>query len=275
MKQTLAFGCCLLLALQGRAQDSPKPITVPFTQIETGHFMIKVKLNDKGPYNLIFDTGAPMTLIDNRIAKDSGVIKTANSFFFGAMTTPQTIKKFKLGDLEVEKVTTMVMDHPTVSAFSRFYEKKYNESIDGIVGFPFFARFATTVNYQTKELKFVPNGYQPEDVMQGMMKTMMAGSSGKQGPKVLAPGGYWGFSFAAKSDEAAGIPIEKLFPGGPADKAGLKVGDRLLTLDGRWTDSISDAYNASSFVKPGKAVELVIKRDGVEKAIKVAPETGL
>ena len=46
-----------------------KPILVPFTLMPTGHFVVSVKINDKGPYKLIFDTGAPTLLINNRIAR--------------------------------------------------------------------------------------------------------------------------------------------------------------------------------------------------------------
>ena len=60
-----------------------------------------------------------------------------------------------------------------------------------------------------------------------------------------------------------------------ADLLGLKVGDRLLTLDGRWTDTIGDTFVAASSAKPGKAVALVVKRDGKEVKLTVTPGKGL
>ena len=35
--------------------------------------VVNVKINGKGPYRLIFDTGAPFTLINNKIAKEAEV----------------------------------------------------------------------------------------------------------------------------------------------------------------------------------------------------------
>ena len=35
---------------------------------------VQVKINGKGPYRLIFDTGAPTNLINNKLAKEAGVI---------------------------------------------------------------------------------------------------------------------------------------------------------------------------------------------------------
>ena len=60
----------------------------------------------------------------------------------------------------------------------------------------------------------------------------------------------------------------------PAAAGGLKAGDRLLTLDGRWTDSVADTFSAANFVKPGQPTALVVKRDGKEVKLLVKPAKG-
>src|SRR5215210_8298168 len=55
-----------------------EPVVVPFELLDSRHMAVQVKLNGKGPYKLIFDTGAPMNLINNRIAKESGVLDPKN-----------------------------------------------------------------------------------------------------------------------------------------------------------------------------------------------------
>jgi S1-C subfamily serine protease len=57
--------------------------------------------------------------------------------------------------------------------------------------------------------------------------------------------------------------------------AGIQAGDRLLTLDGRWTDSVTDCYTAAGHVKPGSAVKVVVRREGSEKELTVKPTFGL
>jgi len=76
-------------------------------------------------------------------------------------------------------------------------------------------------------------------------------------------------------DEDAGVTIKNVIPDSSAAKAGLKTGDRLLTIDGRWTDSIADTYRAASYAKPGMAAPVVVKRDGKELKFSVTPANGL
>jgi membrane-associated protease RseP (regulator of RpoE activity) len=280
MRRILFGLIALTLTAPLRADDSrstsEKPVKVPFTLMPSGHFIVSVKLNGKGPYKLIFDTGAPTMLINNRIAKESGVVdpKAAKPLFspFGA-GGPTTIKELQVGDVKATKVSAMVMDHPTVEAFSKFFKKEHG-SIDGIVGFPFFARFKMTVDYQAKELTFVPNDYVPADIIQSMMK-LMTGTQ-KNEPKIAAPGGHWGITVKKEtSDEDAGVTITTVAQDSPAAKAGLKEGDRLLTVDGRWTDSVPDTYQAASFVKVGKPIPVVVSRGGKEFTLQLTPAKGL
>jgi S1-C subfamily serine protease len=86
----------------------------------------------------------------------------------------------------------------------------------------------------------------------------------------------WGLRLGAPatSQDSPGVPIVKIHDGSPADRAGLKAGDVLVTLDGRWTTSIADVYQAASEVVPGHKVVVVVHRDGKEVALIVAPAEG-
>lgn len=260
------------------AKDPPKPQAVKFELVPSGHFIVKVKLNGHGPYNLIFDTGAPTTIITPRIAKEADLLAGAKDKplipLFGMMGQTK-VKDFQVGEVKAENVSAMILDHPTVKLFSQEYEKKYGV-IDGIVGFPFFARYKMTVDYAARELTFVPNGYQATDVMAELMQTMMNAFGSKPEPKVAAPAGLWGLEVAkAKDDEDEGVDVKAVLSGGAAAAGGLKAGDRVLTIDGRWTDSVADAYLAAGYAKPGKPVTVVVKRDGKEVKLTVSPKTGL
>jgi hypothetical protein len=278
MKSILSVLLACFFVVQTRADTDEKPVKVPFVLMPTGHFLVDVKLNDKGPYKLIFDTGNPTMLINNRIAKESGVVdkKTTAPLFspFGAMGPGLKAKSMSIGPLKAENVPVMVLDHPTVKMFSDHFMKDHGP-IEGIVGFPFFARFKMVVDYQAKELTFTPNGYKPGDVMESMMKMLLGASDNKGKPKVVAASGLWGLVVDKDAkDEEAGVTVKTVMAGSAAEKAGLKEGDRLLTIDGRWTDSIGDTYQAAGFVKLGKSAPVVVKRGGNEMKMLVKPTSG-
>ena len=60
----------------------------------------------------------------------------------------------------------------------------------------------------------------------------------------------------------------------PAEERLLPSGDRLLTLDGRWTDTLVDLYAAAGSIEPGKAVTLSVKRGKKDIELKVKPGAG-
>ena len=43
--------------------------------LPTNHMLVRAKINGKGPYRLIFDLGAPITLLSNRAGEASGVVE--------------------------------------------------------------------------------------------------------------------------------------------------------------------------------------------------------
>ena len=162
------------------------------------------------------------------------------------------------------------------AALRFFVIDKDKGPIEGIVGFPFFARFNMTLDYQAKTMTLVPNGYDPPDVMRAMQAALMSALRARKEPVMLASAAQWGMVVEKKEgDEDAGVTVVKVLPGGPAAKAGLKVGDRVLTIDERWTDSVPDTFRAAGYVKPGSAAAVVIKRDGKEQTIQVKPTPGL
>lgn len=253
------------------AADGEKAVKVPFELLKTQHMVVEVKINGKGPFRLIFDTGAPVTLINNRLAKEAQVIpKNFRKPLFAPFGSVGQfkIKTIQIGDAIVENMPTMVMDHPTVSLMS-----KLMGPLDGIVGFSFFSRFKTTIDYQSKEMTFVPNGFIPPDLMEDLAKNLLTRQKNKV--VVLQPRTIFGIVVEKKdNDESAGVDVTDVFENGPAAKAGLRKGDRLLVLDDHWTDEVNDVYRALENVSPGTSVRVTIERNGKRQNLSVRLESG-
>ena len=267
-----------LAAGTASAQDGKKeppakalPVVVGMEMLPSRHFVVYAKVNGEGPYRFILDTGAPITLINSTVGKKAGLTKGGGGLFGGMNSVP--VKTLEIGGVTAKDSMAVVMDHPTVKAISDAFEED-GGPIVGIVGFPFFAKFAMTVDYQKKELTLTPNGYQPGDYMQDLMKNLMNADALTK-PRTVMVGALWGFEVGKeKDDEKDGVTLLKVYADTPAAKAGLKAGDRLLTLDGRWTDTIGDATLAASLVKPGKPAELKLTRAGKELKATVTPVKG-
>ena len=168
----------ILLTISPARADEPKAesVKVPFEMLQkgrliSGHMAIQVKVNGKGPYRLVFDTAAPMILLSSRVGKEAGLTgsdkRPARPAGFN-LPGRVCIKKLEIGSLAAADLTAVVLDHPTIKAIADVFGP-----IDGIVGFPFFARYRTSIDYQAKELTFTPDGYKPTDALQAIMTTLM------------------------------------------------------------------------------------------------------
>ena len=264
------------LALTG-ADDPPRDgeaeaASVPFEMLPSNHMVVRTKINGKGPYQLIFDLGAPITLLSNRAAEDSGVVdaKTPKSFLF-SMRGEADVRKLEVGDLTVSDLPVIVLDHPTVKVLGETLGRK----IEGIIGYTFFARYRTTIDYQARRMTFRPVDFEVRNLIKDLPDRLVGPKVATR--KVLSPAGLWGFSVGAPEGgpSSPGVPIVSIVAGSPAESAGLKPGDILASLDGRWTASVADTYAAAAATPPGKAVPVVVLRDGQEMTLNVTPAPGI
>jgi hypothetical protein len=281
MCRLFAVICSMLLVWPAMAQERadkppPKPqtCTVPMELLLTKHIAIQIKVNGKGPYRVIFDTGSPVTLLSNKIAKEAELISKEDAnrpTLFGARGIGKA-KTVQICDIVIEDMPVMVMDHPALKAASRVLGP-----LDGIVGFPFFSRYRATFDYEAQQMTFETVEYRGagSDLTEMLMALMMERNP-KPTRKVQSPGAVWGFQVSKdKSDTEPGIDVETVLASSAAAEAGLKPGDRLLELDGTWTESVEDCFRAAEGVSAGQAVQMKIRRGGKEMALTITPRHGL
>ena len=266
---SLLLASPLPLCAQTPSAADPKPAVVPFEMLKTKHMAVQIKVNGKGPYRVIFDTGAPITLLNNKIAGEANLSATGGGLPLFGMRGFANLKTLEVGDLKTENTEVIVMDHPALTEVSKLLGP-----VDGIVGFPFFSRYRFELDFQAMTMTLVPNGFEPPDMKSSLMGMM--GNMRVKPKRVFAPSCLLGFSVSKDKDDAEpGVDVTRVVAEGPAAAAGLKTGDRLLILDASWTDAVEDAYRAAAGVSPGQAVKARLKRGEKEMNIVIKPAVGL
>jgi len=234
--------------------------------------VVQARINGKGPYRLIFDLGAPITLLSNQVSEASGVVKAdaPRSFLF-SMRGEAEVAKLQVGDLTTMKLPVIVFDHPALKILGDVL----GHPVDGIIGFTFFARYRTTIDYQANQMTFEPIDFAIRDLLRELPDRLAGPKMVRR--RVLAPSGFWGLRLARSpaNINSMGVSIVEVFPGSPAAIATLKPGDVLTTLDNRWTTSVVDAYAAAAAVEPGREIRVVILRHGKEQILMVRPADGI
>jgi hypothetical protein len=102
------------------------------------------------------------------------------------------------------------------------------------------------------------------------------GKAEKSGPEAAQQRGYLGAVVDDRKDRGRGVRVERLIPGGPAERAGLRVGDLVTGLGGIRVRQMSDFAAIVEQVAPGNSLTFEILRGENREKIDVVfgPRTG-
>jgi hypothetical protein len=280
-----AFATCALLALvpflcapqaAPPAADGPAH-RVPYRLSETLHIVVRAKLNGKGPFNFIVDTGAPAMFVTTDVAKQVGVDAARGWVTFDVMEI-EGGAKLKNAGARVEDIFQIRgmngMNLPGVR-------------LDGVVGYNILAKFRMEFDLSKSwmtwtELNFDPPppvplmgeggaSAPPELQALGAFIAGFGGAMGRGKPEPLKPRGFIGVELADEEGET--VAIKFVLPESPAEAAGLKPGDVVTEIGGfggKPVRSAADVLKATAAIGVGDEVKFVVKRgdDKHEVAVK-------
>ncbi len=284
---TWLVGLGLMAAAVGLAVDAPKvdpevgrSYRVPYRMTDTNHFLVRVRIDGKGPFNFLVDTGAPALFVGAEAARKVGLKPDPDEYF-----TP-------IGRLDFEGGASLTGMKARVEDVFQMVGMNAlglpGASIDGILGFTALARFKieldptkdrmtwTRLDYNPKD-PFIPRAalkkQQPAEMQAmnalGPIARFAAAVLGKQPEEQLHPQGFLGIGLA---EEAGGLKVVEPLADSPASGAGLKAGDRLVKVGDKPVSTLKGAREAVSEVRPGDKVAVSVVRDG--KAIDLTLTAG-
>ena len=276
----LALACGLLAAPLWGADPKPAEASgraeIPYRLTDTKHVMVRVKINGKGPFNLILDTGAPAVFITKAVAKKAKVEIDEKGW--------ANFDSFVLeGGLTVGKARGRVEDLFQLDGMNGM--GLAGVELHGVIGYNVLARYRIEYDFTADKLGFEPiANFDPPPLvpiggskdqggleMLGPLMKSLAGLLGVKPNFNTVPRGFVGIEV----DDTDGIVIKKVLPGGPADKAGLKPGDRIEQVREINIDGSRDLTRALAKAGVGTKVKVDVKRGDDSKSFTLELGKGL
>jgi clan AA aspartic protease (TIGR02281 family) len=111
-------------------------------------------VNGTTAVRFVVDTGASTTVISPEVAKQARVaVKKTNAKAIGPDGSQSakiaTLTSLMIGKIRIKNLTAAILDLVSLNQATRM-------NIGGILGFNFLKRYATTINYAQRTIRFLP-----------------------------------------------------------------------------------------------------------------------
>jgi hypothetical protein len=259
----------LILAPPMRADEpdknAPTSFQVPYRLTKPKHILVRAKINGKGPYNFIIDTGAPALFVAVPVARKLGVRPGKNDW--------GTFDRFEIeGGVVLTKVRGRIETPPQVEGMNAL--GLAGVELHGMIGYELLARYRVEIDFTRDKMTWTPLDYQPKaalspaggrgagglDLLGSLMKTL----SSLLGTQASPPVRLRSFLGVELKDDDENPLVQAVLADGPAGKAGLKVGDRITHIQGRSVLDTGDVQRSIARKNPGEEIALTVER-GKEK----------
>jgi PDZ domain/Aspartyl protease len=278
-----------------RAHDPQigRSFQVPYRLTDTNHFLVRVRINGKGPFNFLVDSGAPALFIATETAKKIGLKSDQAEFW-----TPVDRLDFE-GGARLNGVKARVDDPFQLVGMNALGLP--GASIDGILGFTILARFRLEIDLTKDRMIWTRLDHQPRDPpvpkhkpgedagaplgiqamnALGSLAKGLAFVMGKQPEEERHPRGFLGLEWSEQVEAGRKqIEVQGVLKGSPAAHGGLQPGDRILRINDRAIEGLKEARAAMAEVRSGDTVSLVVRRgsgaDGRELRLTLTAGEGL
>jgi hypothetical protein len=275
----LALG---LLAPPLRADEpkksDPESVEVPYRLTIPKHILVRAKINGKGPFNFILDTGAPALFLATHVAKKIGIKEDEKGW--------GTFDRFEIeGGVVLKKATGRIETPFQLEGMNGM--GLGGAEIHGIIGYNILAQFRIDVDISKDKMTWTRLDWKPKHPMGlgqkgggqggleifGSIMQMLGTFLGRKAEPDVVTRGYLGVEVM---DDDGVTVIKSVVPNSPAAEAGLKAGDRVIKFRGRAIYGLDEFKKYSWRVGPGEKVEAIIKRgkDAADQTITIKAGEG-
>ena len=251
-----------------------KQFQVPYQLTDTNHFLVRARINGKGPFNFLVDSGAPALFIATETAKQIGIKPNQSEFW-----TP--IDRLDLeGGAYLIGIKARVDDPFQLVGMNALGLP--GTSIDGILGFTILARFRLEIDLTRDRMVWTRLDHEPPDVAVPKPKVGEQGGApigiqamsalgplakglaflmGKQPAVDHQPRGFLGLEWSEKDNAGQKVVfIVAVLDGSPAARSGIRPGDQIIRLNDHDIDGLKDAQTALANIHAGEQIALIVDR---------------
>jgi hypothetical protein len=283
---TLALLACLAPAVSAAApavkdveKKELKTYQIPYKFTAANHIVVRAKINGKGPFNFVLDTGAPALFVAVPSAKKAKVKADQDGW--------ADLEKFELeGGLVIKKARARIETPFQLEGMNGL--GMAGLEIHGLMGYNVLARYRMTFDFTTDKLVFTELDYKPEQpfslkgkvaaegldamAMMGKAMKMIGALLGRKAVPEVTLRGFFGMTLG----EGDGNPVvESVLDKGPAGQAGLKKGDAIAKVNGKEVKHVADVLAATSKTPSKAEVKLTVKRDGKFEDVTIKTDEGI
>lgn len=252
---------------------------VPYRLTNTLHTLVRAKINGKGPFNFIIDTGAPLLFVSTAVGKKIGLAADKKGW--------TTLERFELeGGVVLDKVKCRVETPFQLEGMNGL--GMAGAELHGIIGYTVLAHFRMEFDFTRDAMTWTrlkdfdpppPQGVQAKggggagglEVIGGIMK-LLGALSGKKAEAEVVPRGYLGIEITECKGK---VRVQAVQPGSPASKAGIAANDAVLSFQGKRVTTTGELRGLAAQVAAGQAIRLTILRDEQEKELTFRAGEGL
>ncbi len=264
MRVVLAANFLLALAPPvGAREEKPSPtIQVPYRLTNTNHVLLRVKINGKGPYNFILDTGAPALFVSTALAKKLGVAPGRGGW--------GTFERFEIeGGVVLKDAKGRIEDPFQLEGMNGL--GLAGAELHGIIGYTVLARFRLEFDFARHKMGWIPLDFNPPPP-EGLGPQVAPGGLGAIGGAMKLLGGVLGKNADQETilrgfvgivlERDKGTPVvREVLAGTPAAAAGLKPGDTIREINNRRVGTVADLMRMLGRFSGGEMVRLTVGRD--------------
>ena len=269
----------LTLVLPAQADEPKKdgkPHPVPYKLTDTQHVLVRIKINGKGPFNFIVDTGAPIIFVSTPVGKKLGL--PADDKGLTVLDKIEFEGGLSVTDVKCRVETPFQLEGMNGMGLA-------GAELHGILGYTVLAKYRMEYDFTKDTMQWTPLDWKPPppvglgikggqgglEIIGGLMK-FLGPLMGLKPAGPPQPRGFFGMELTENKD---GVTVERVLDKGPAAGAGLKSGDRVKEVNSKEVKSYADLQRLTAKVIVGQVVRLTILRGEEKMDVQITAGEGL